>query len=212
MKEPMPTTIDEYIAGYPAEVQTRLTELRRTIRVAAPQAAEKISWGMATFDFHGNLVHFSAQKKHIGFHPTPSAIEAFADELADFTCSKGTVQLPYSRPLPLELVGRMVAFRVAEQERLVAERQSGKKAAPRDQRPRYEMPADVAQSLNREGLTEAYEARPPYQRNDYIGWIIRAKQPVTREKRLRQMLDELHAGDAYMGMEYKAKKTGEETT
>lgn len=210
MKEHLPATIDEYIAECPAQVQPKLHELRQTIRAAAPQATEKISWGMATFDYRGNLVHFSAQKKHIGFHPASSAIVAFAEELAGYTCSKGTVQLPYSQPLPLDLIGRMVAFRVAEQERFAAEKQAGQKNPPRELRPRYEMPDDVADALSLAGLRAAYESRPPYQRNDYIGWITRAKQPATREKRLRQMLDELRAGDAYMGLTYKAKKAEEE--
>lgn len=105
----------------------------------------------------------------------------------------------------------MIAFRVAEQERLFAEKQAGKKVKPRELRPRYKMPTDVAAALSRESLYGAYESRPPYQRNDYIGWIDRAKQTATREKRLRQMLDELASGDAYMGCAYKAKKSEEET-
>lgn len=109
------TTIDEYILGYPHEIQAILNDLRTTIREAAPEASEKISWGMATFVLHGNLVHFAGEKNHIGFHPTPSAIEAFQTELAEYHCSKGTVQFPYSKPLPLELIRRMVQFRAAEQ-------------------------------------------------------------------------------------------------
>nr|WP_278309138.1 YdeI/OmpD-associated family protein [Marasmitruncus massiliensis] len=73
-------------------------------------------------------------------------------------------------------------------------------------RPRYPIPDDVAKALQREGLTGQYEARPPYQRNDYIGWITQAKRTQTREKRIRQMLDELRSGDIYMGMAYSAKK------
>ena len=212
MEQTTPTTIDAYIAACPAQVQPILQELRHTIVEAAPNATEKISWGMATFDFHGNLVHFSAQKKHIGFHPTPSAIVAFAEKLTDYTCSKGTVQLPYEVPLPLDLIRQMVAFRVAEQEKLFAAKQAGKKAPPRALRPRYEMPTDVASALSRKGLQAAYDARPAYQRNDYIGWITRAKQTATREKRLRQMLDELATADAYMGQAYHAKKTEEDST
>lgn len=110
------TTIDEYILQYPPEVQAMMNPLRDTIREAAPTASEKISWGMATFTLYGNLVHFAGEKKHIGFHPTPTAIEAFQRELAGYHTSKGTVQFPYEKPLPLELIGRMVRFRVAEQE------------------------------------------------------------------------------------------------
>lgn len=111
-------TIDEYILQYPPEVQERMNTLRSTIREATPAATEKISWGMATFVLHGNLVHFAGRKKHIGFHPAPSAIEAFKAELSEYHSSKGTVQFPYDKPLPLELISKMVRFRVAEQEAL----------------------------------------------------------------------------------------------
>lgn len=112
------TTIDEYILQYPPEVQASMNALRNTIREAAPSASEKISWGMATFVLHGNLVHFSGEKKHIGFHPAPSAIEAFKVELSEYHTSKGTVQFPYDKPLPLKLISKMVRFRASEQEAL----------------------------------------------------------------------------------------------
>ena len=205
MEQKIPATVDEYIAGRTPEVQPILHELRSTITNAAPDATEKISWGMATFVYHGNLVHFSAEKKHIGFHPSPSAIEAFREELKDYHCSKGTVQLPYDKPLPLDLITKIVRFRVEEQAALSEAKQTGKKSE-RVLRPRYPMPDDVAHALNKEGLYEQYNARPPYQRNDYIIWITQAKRPQTRQKRLEQMLDELRFGNAYMGMEYTAKK------
>lgn len=116
MSQEMPVDIDSYIAAQSPEVQPKLRALRETIQKAAPAAGEKISWGMATFTLHGNLVHFSAQKKHIGFHPTPSAIESFREELAPYACSKGTVQFPYDKPLPIGLITKMVRFRVKEQE------------------------------------------------------------------------------------------------
>lgn len=120
--KPTATTIEEYILQYPAEVQSRMNALRATIREAAPSAGEKISWGMATFVLHGNLVHFAGEKKHIGFHPAPSAIDAFAKELSEYHTSKGTVQFPYEKPLPLDLIRKMVQFRVAEQEALAKEK------------------------------------------------------------------------------------------
>lgn len=108
------TTIDEYIAMFPAETQSLLAELRATIRAAAPEAQEKISYRMPTFAQAGNLVHFAAHKEHIGFYPAPSAIEAFRAELAPFESSKGAVRFPIDRPLPLDLIRRIVEFRVAE--------------------------------------------------------------------------------------------------
>lgn len=116
--KPTATTIDEYILQYPPEVQAKMNALRDTIRQAAPAASEKISWGMATYVLHGNLVHFAGEKNHIGFHPAPSAIEAFKTKLAAYHTSKGTVQFPYDQPLPLELIAKMVRFRAAEQEAL----------------------------------------------------------------------------------------------
>jgi len=108
------TSIDEYIAACPRDVQKILQELRALIRANAPDAEEKISYQMPTFFLKGNLVHFAAHSHHIGFYPTPSGIEAFKQELSGYESSKGAVQFPIERPLPLELIGRIVKFRVAE--------------------------------------------------------------------------------------------------
>jgi len=121
------SSVDEYIARFDPEVQEKLQSLRRVIREVAPDARETISYQMPTFVLHGNLVHFAAQKKHIGFYPTPSAIEAFQAELAGYKSSKGAVQFPLDQPLPLELIGRMVAFRVAERVRLAEEKTASKR-------------------------------------------------------------------------------------
>jgi uncharacterized protein YdhG (YjbR/CyaY superfamily) len=109
-------TIDEYIAQYPANVQERLQQIRKTIREAAPEAAEKISWAMPTFYQKGNLVHFAAFKKHIGFFPGADGIEAFKDQFIknNYSYSKGGVQLPLDQPLPVELISEIVRFRVAQ--------------------------------------------------------------------------------------------------
>jgi uncharacterized protein YdhG (YjbR/CyaY superfamily) len=108
------TTIDEYIKGAPKDVQRVLSELRSTIRKAAPDATEKISYRMPTFYYNGNLVHFAAYERHIGFYPTPSGIVEFQGELKKYHTSKGAIQFPIGEPLPLELVTRIVLFRVAE--------------------------------------------------------------------------------------------------
>ncbi len=109
-----PQTIDEYIVAFPPDIQNLLQTMRRTVRAAAPDAAEKISYGMPTFYLHGNLVYFAAAKSHIGFYPMPSAIESFQVALAKFASSKGAVQFPLDQPLPLTLVTKMVKFRVKE--------------------------------------------------------------------------------------------------
>ncbi len=107
-------TIDEYIARYPLEVRRMLSQIRETVRAAAPDAEETISYQIPTFRDHGNLVHFAAWKKHVSFYPTSSGISRFAKELSAYVLSRGTVQLPFDRPLPVGLISRMVKFRVKE--------------------------------------------------------------------------------------------------
>lgn len=107
-------TIDEYIAICPAEVQGLLQELRAIIKAAAPEARETISYQMPAFAQNGILVYFAASKNHIGFYPTGSGVEAFKDELSAYPGSKGTVRFPLDKPLPAQLVTRIVKFRVAE--------------------------------------------------------------------------------------------------
>ncbi len=108
------TTIDEYIAQYPTDIRARLESLRKVIRETAPESGEKISYNMPTFTLNGNLVHFAAHKNHIGFYPTPSGIEEFRVKLSECKSSKGAVQFPNDRPLPLDLIREIVAFRVSE--------------------------------------------------------------------------------------------------
>ncbi|MDR3140115.1 MAG: DUF1801 domain-containing protein [Tannerellaceae bacterium] len=107
-----PQNIDEYIAGFPANVQELMKQLRATINEAAPEAKEKISWGMATFVQKGNLIHFAGHKKHIGLYPGPEAIEAFKEKLSAFKTSKGAIQLPLDKPAPLSLIAEIVSFNV----------------------------------------------------------------------------------------------------
>lgn len=113
-------TIDEYISQFPSKVQEILKTLKNTIKEAAPEAKEKLSWRMPTFVLHGNLVHFAAHKKHIGFYPGPSGIEAFKKELSEYKGAKGSVQFPIDKPLPYELISKIVKYRVAENINLAA--------------------------------------------------------------------------------------------
>ena len=106
--------IDEYISLFPKEIQDKLKEIRKTIRESAPEASEAISYQMPTFKLNGNLVHFAAFKNHIGFFPTPSGIATFKKELSKYTTSKGTIQFPLDKPIPLDLVRRIVKYRVKE--------------------------------------------------------------------------------------------------
>jgi len=107
-------TIDDYIGTFPLEVQKILQNLRAAIREVAPGAEEAIRYGIPTFRLHGNLVHFAAYKNHIGLYPGPSAIDAFRNELPAYTLSKGTIQFPIKKPIPFDLVRRIVEYRVTE--------------------------------------------------------------------------------------------------
>ncbi|MBK9714516.1 MAG: DUF1801 domain-containing protein [Kouleothrix sp.] len=109
-----PKTIDEYIAGFPLDVRAILEKIRETIRAAAPAAQETISYQMPTFTLQGNLVHFAAFKKHIGFYPVPTGIEEFKSELSAYEGGKGSVKFPLDRPIPFDLISRIVTFRVKE--------------------------------------------------------------------------------------------------
>jgi uncharacterized protein YdhG (YjbR/CyaY superfamily) len=106
--------IDSYIASFPEETQELLGRLRLSIRKAAPEAQETINYGMPTFTLKGNLVHFAAFKNHIGFYPTPSGIEAFKKELSNYEGAKGSVQFLLEKPIPFDLITKIVKFRVKE--------------------------------------------------------------------------------------------------
>lgn len=122
-----PTTIAEYIAASPKDVQTLLEEIRAAIKAAAPAAAETINYGIPTFTLHGNLVHFAAFKNHIGFYPAPSGIEAFKKELSVYDGAKGSVQFPVKDKLPLALITKIVKFRVKENIERAKEKTKSKK-------------------------------------------------------------------------------------
>jgi uncharacterized protein YdhG (YjbR/CyaY superfamily) len=107
-------TIDEYITIFPKNVQEILETLRKVIRESAPEAEETISYAIPTFKLNGNLVHFAAYKNHIGFYPTSSGIEAFKKELSNYNTSRGTVQFPIDKPIPYDLVKKIVRYREKE--------------------------------------------------------------------------------------------------
>lgn len=108
------SSIDNYIEQFPPEVQEKLNTIRKVIKESAPDAEEKISYQMPTFALHGNLVHFAAYRNHIGFYPAASGIVEFKQELSEYKGAKGSVQFPINMPLPLELISKIVKFRVAE--------------------------------------------------------------------------------------------------
>jgi uncharacterized protein YdhG (YjbR/CyaY superfamily) len=120
--EKFDSRVDRYIETFPPEVQLLLIQLRDLIHEEAPQVVETFSWGMPTFNYLGTLVFFAGFKKHIGFYPLPSGIEAFSAELTDFHTSKGTIRFPLDAALPVELVRKLIRYRIAENE----EKASGK--------------------------------------------------------------------------------------
>lgn len=109
-----PRNIDEYIAGFPGDVQEILEKIRLTIRKAAPNAEEAIKYQIPTFTLNGNLVHFAAFKNHIDFYPAPTGIEKFKKELSVYEGAKGSVKFSLDKPIPFALISRIVKFRVKE--------------------------------------------------------------------------------------------------
>jgi uncharacterized protein YdhG (YjbR/CyaY superfamily) len=116
-------TIDDYIAGFPPDIQEILEKIRQTVREAAPEAQETIKYDMPTFTLKGNLVYFAAYKKHIGFYPP---VEGFEEELAKYEVGKGAIRFPLDKPIPYDLIRRIVTQRVRENEEKAAAK--GKKS------------------------------------------------------------------------------------
>lgn len=151
-----PTTVEEYIAVHPPEIQSILQKIRSTIQAAAPDAEETISYQLPTFRLAGNLVHFGAFKKHIGFYPTPSGLEHFKEELSAYKGAKGSVQFPLDQPMPLDLIRRITAYRVEENLAKATTNSKGKpsskRAAPPLEQPKQsgsQWPRGVAKPAQR---------------------------------------------------------------
>ncbi len=125
------SNIDEYIAIFPPSTQNLLTQIRQLISKAAPNATESIKYAMPTFEYFGNLVHFAAYNSHVGFYPSPSALKAFKNEIDAYVNSKGAVQFPLNKPLPLSLISKIVKYRVIENENKVQQK-SIKKTVKKD--------------------------------------------------------------------------------
>ncbi len=105
-----PETIDAYIAAQPEQVQPILSEVRNAIRTALPEAEERMSWSMPTFWKGHNIIHFAANKNHFGIYAGTEAVEAFSEKLDGFKTSKGTIQFPYAKTIPLELIAEIAAW------------------------------------------------------------------------------------------------------
>jgi uncharacterized protein YdhG (YjbR/CyaY superfamily) len=117
------TSVDEYIKTFPKEVQDILENIRHTIRMAAPEAEEAISYQIPTFKLNGNLVYFAGWKNHVAFYPSSSAIKMFSEELSSYETSKGTIKFPLDKPIPFSLITKITKFRVKENLERKKERQ-----------------------------------------------------------------------------------------
>lgn len=192
------TTIAAFITAQPLAVQPPLQAMYGILKAALPAAEERISYQMPTFWQGQAIVYFDSGEGYLGFYPTSGPIAQFAADLTGYRHSKGAVHLPLDQPLPAALITKMVQWQLAQV-------QSGAAKPQRTSKPKVAMPAAIRDALTAADLMAAYEARPPYQRNDYLGWITQAKREATQQKRLDQMLEELRAGDVYMKMSWRQR-------
>jgi uncharacterized protein YdhG (YjbR/CyaY superfamily) len=130
MNPKTPKNIDDYIAGFPEDVQKVLQKIRKTIQKAAPNAEETISYQMPAFKLHGNLIYFAAFKKHIGLFPPVTAYEKFEEELAVYAGPKGNLRFPLDKPMPYDLITKIVAFRIKESTALAATKEVKRRNKP----------------------------------------------------------------------------------
>ena len=121
-----PKTVDEYINSFPADVASKLKQLRKTIRAIAPKAEELVSYGIAGYKYHGMLIYFAGFSNHVSVYPAPRGVDAFKKELAAYKGGKGTIQFPLDKPVPLDLVKRIVIFRMKENEAKAAAKKLNK--------------------------------------------------------------------------------------
>ncbi|WP_179396044.1 YdeI/OmpD-associated family protein [Lacticaseibacillus absianus] len=199
------TIITDYLDALPAAQQPHARQLYAQLQQLLPSAVEQFSYGMPAFAQGGvTLVYFAAHQRWLGFYPTPGPLQALASQLGDWHRTKGAIQFPYAQPLPEAIVAALVRERLVEV--------AAGTPRPVTRRPVVTLPAALRDQLIAQDLLAAYEARPPYQRTDYVNWIMRAKQAATRVRRADQMLEELRAGDVYMKMPWRARTTKEDHT
>lgn len=201
--------IDALIEAAPAAARPLLRAIRK-LALAIPGATERISYRMPTVFVNGRvLLHYGAFSDHVGIYPPPKGDAAFMKAIAPYAGPKGNLSFPYGTKVPQALLKAILGARLAQigPAQAPAKKKAGDPLTPKKapaRRPRHPMPAFVKRALEESGLMPAYRERPPYQQNDYVGWIAGAKTPATREKRLAQMLDELKRGGVYMRMKHPA--------
>jgi len=195
-------SVQKYIENFSGEARERLEIIDKLIKSLSDKITSKISWSMPTYVLHNPILQVCAFKKHIGLYPGAAAVDAFRNRLEKegYTFSKGGIQLPLSRDLPIELIKEITKFNITADE----QESKGVKSVSIT-RPEKELPEGLLAKLISNDLLEVYNKRPRYQRTDYISWIEKAVRAETKEKRTAQMIEELKNGDAYMGMAYNAK-------
>lgn len=180
-------SIDDYHTLQPVEFREVLEQVRFAIKEAAPMATETISYGMPAFKQNSVLVYYALNKKHIGFYPTPGPIAHFKQELESYKTSKGAIQFPLDKPLPLDLIKEMVRFRLEE-------------VAPptRDTMLSgvvHDIPEDMANVLKTDKiLLDRWNKLTPIQRNEWICWVISVKKEETRAAHIQRMVEEINEG------------------
>lgn len=193
------TTVDAYLKAVPADLRQLLVPIRAAILAAAPGVTEKIAYNVPYYSLGRPLIAWKANKGCVSLIAmSRAALSALQKELTGYELSGTTIHIYPGKPLPQSVVKKIVKLRLAEN---AARAKVGR--VPRvSQRKRYPMPVAVKTALVKAGLMADYEARPAYQRNDYLMWISQAKQEATKSKRLDQMLSELKQGGVYMNMKH----------
>ena len=179
--------IDEYHALQPADMRETLEQLRQAIKQAAPMATETISYGMPAFRHNKVLVYYALNKEHIGFYPTPNPIVHFKKELEKYSTSKGAIQFPIDKPLPLTLIKKIVKFRLDEfTKNNIKKILSGVV---------HEVPGDMETVLKADtNILERWNTLTPIQRNEWICWVTIVKKSETRAAHIHRMINELKEG------------------
>jgi uncharacterized protein YdhG (YjbR/CyaY superfamily) len=182
--------IDEYHSSFPDDIQRILGQLRQTIKQTIPEATETISYGMPAFRQNKVLVYYAVHNEHIGFYPTPNPIIHFKNELVKYKTSKGAIQFPIDKPLPLTLIKKIVKFRVEED----AKSQKNKNQKISDGII-HKVPTDMQKALLAEtNLLEKWNNLTPIQRNEWICWTTIVKKSETRSEHISRMVEELNEG------------------
>lgn len=180
--------IDEYHSSQPPEISQKLDQMRQAVIQAAPTATETISYGMPAFRQNKVLVYYAVSKNHIGFYPTPNPIIHFEKELVKYNTSKGAIQFPLDKPLPISLIKKIVKFRLNEDALINKKLLEGIV---------HKLPGDMEKALKtNNNIAERWNKLTPIQRNEWICWVTIVKKAETRAEHIHRMMEGLEEGKA----------------